>query len=416
MTKKIDPKVFKGALVWAPVAGHKGIRRRWAWNEAKLRYEDPPGGPQYQARRVSELASGREARCFSSLQGAREWKERRNVQVETQNTTATCEHAGYTVADLVRDFKAKRYPFLAEGTVILYERRLELLEPLFTMNVDDLTSQNISDWIDWLKSPEMLSERRNTRVSFEKELKALSTLLRWHIEENDDSRLVFPIKRKHFAKAEVRKRAARQVVLSDDELTKWLTALKQADPLFYAMAVVQVYQVLRVSEVCAMRWSNLDLPNGRYHIREHVLWPRVGGKPPSLAVGTKTTMDSYWVPLWTEVQAVLSTLDVREGCDLIFHDQGNLLTYRQIQYAYDIAFSRAGLPHRGTHVCRHTGATRFLDQTQDLLGLQQLGGWKDQGMPQHYAKIRSQRAEQAMRESEKRLRLVSSTRSDEQAG
>ena len=50
----------------------------------------------------------------------------------------------------------------------------------------------------------------------------------------------------------------------------------------------------------------------------------------------------------------------------------------------------------------------FLDQTQDLLALQQLGGWKDQHMRQHYAKIRSQRAEHAMRKAEKRLHLVQS--------
>lgn len=137
------------------------------------------------------------------------------------------------------------------------------------------------------------------------------------------------------------------------------------------------------------------------------------GRSSATIKGTKTRSDSYWVPLWQEAQTVLKSMP-RFGSDLIFTQDGNLLTDRQVQHAYDRAFVTANLPHRGTHVCRHTGSTMFLDQTQDLLALQQLGGWKNQVMPQHYAKIRSQRAELAMREAEKRI--VAAKGHDDQEG
>jgi integrase len=411
MTKKFDEKAFQGKLIWTPVPGHRGIRRRCHWNEAKLRYEDPPSGPLYEARRVEKTGSERLSKAFSSLREAREWKERRTVEQAAPTTIKT-----YTVEELVRDFKAKRYPFLSEGTIILYERRLGLLGPLLLKEVDSITPKDVSKWLDWLKHPERLAKARSSRISFEKELGTLSALLRWHLEENDESKLIFPIKRKHYERIQLRKRPARNVVLSDSELDRWMTELKKGDPLYHVVAMVQVHQALRVSEVCAMKWNSLDLENGRYEIREHVIWPRVGGRAAKLVPGTKTNAEAYWIPLWEEVQKVLRNLAGQAGSELIFTKDGGLLTYRQVQAAYDRAFERAGLPHRGTHVCRHTGSTLFLDKTQDLLALQQLGGWKNQHMPQHYAKIRSNRLENTMRASERRLKVASKSDGEPKIG
>ncbi len=413
MTKKFDLKNFAGDMVWLAVAGHRSVRRRLKWNQQNKRYEDPRSGALYEVRRVCTQGKRRESKTFSSLRSAIEWRDRRSNDPVEPEVSKSFSVNGYTIAKLVEDFKAKRFPFLSVGSQILYERRLKLLGPLLQREVESITSRDISDWIEWLRNPERISNYRKTRVSFEKELKALSAILRWHIEENDDSQLIFPIKQKHFDKVKIRKSKPRQVLLSDFELDRWLEALKKmTHPIYHAMATVQVFQALRVSEVCAMKWSNLDLNKGRYEIREHVIWPRVGGLKPQLVPGTKTRTDWYAIPLWEDVQKVLKSLLIETKSDLIFTLNGELLTYRQVQFAYDSAFKAAGLPHRGTHVCRHTGSTIFLDKTQDLLALQQLGGWKDQHMPQHYAKIRSSRLEAAMRETERKLKLVANPQNE----
>ncbi len=406
MTKKFDSKSFCGKLVWVSVPNQRGIRRRFAWHDLKRRYEDPLCGPIYEARRVAGRGKNRVSRTFGALQPAIEWKDRRSLEPIDQSLVHAPPKAEYSVGQLIKDFRTKRFSFLSEGTVIIYERLFSSFAPLTSCAADSLTPRHVSEWVDWLKSPARAAESRPTRISFEKELGLLGVLLRWHIEENDDSTLVFPVKRKHFERAQVRKRSAKKFILSEAELSTWLNALRTWDPLFYALAFVQVAQALRVSEVAAMKWNNLDLSIGRYEIREHLVWPRVGGRPPALHQGTKTQRDSHWIPLWAEVQTLLTELLKSKSASLIFTKTGEPLQYRQIQHAYDRAFAKVGLPHRGTHVCRHTGSTMFLDKTQDLLALQQLGGWKDQHMPQHYAKVRAHRAEKAMRESERRLTLV----------
>lgn len=399
-----DLKIFKGNFIWKSISGSRGIRRRLVWDADKSRYGDPVSGSLYEVRKVMARGGARVSKSFSSLAEAREWQSGRTFE-KVRSSAAQSSIESYVISDLVADFKLRRYPFLSEGTIILYERRLQSLAPLMSRTVDSLTSKDISDWIDWLRRPERLAMYSSVRTSFEKELRTLGSLLRWHLEENDEATLVFPIKSKHFERAYLKKRKARSLILSEADLSKWLAVLKAHNQIFYTLAVVQVFQALRVSEVCAMKWSHLDSIDGRYQISEHVIWPRVGGRPPQLVQGTKTSREPYLIPLWKEVQAALEALSKSES-DLIFNENGQLLTYRKVQHAYDRAFEIAGLPHRGTHVCRHTGSTVFLHRTQDLLALQQLGNWKDQHMPQHYAKVVSSRLETAMRETERRLKIV----------
>lgn len=95
----------------------------------------------------------------------------------------------------------------------------------------------------------------------------------------------------------------------------------------------------------------------------------------------------YEVLTEQDVTALLLALPQHPDTDLFFHDEGRLLTYRQIQYMYDKAFKIAGLNFSGTHVLRHSGSTSFYNATGDLLALQHMGTWSNSRMPQHYAKV-----------------------------
>ncbi len=66
--------------------------------------------------------------------------------------------------------------------------------------------------------------------------------------------------------------------------------------------------------------------------------------------------------------------------------EGAWLTYRAIQAAYDRAFAKAQLVHRGTHTLRHTFAVRFLEETKDIYALQRVLGHATLEETQRYAK------------------------------
>ena len=74
--------------------------------------------------------------------------------------------------------------------------------------------------------------------------------------------------------------------------------------------------------------------------------------------------------------------------DFLFELQGKHLEYRHIQHAYDIAFKRAGLHYRGTHVLRHGGCRNLYNESGDLSVAQQLLGDKSEEAARVYAQRR----------------------------
>ncbi len=73
---------------------------------------------------------------------------------------------------------------------------------------------------------------------------------------------------------------------------------------------------------------------------------------------------------------------------LVFsHDGVTPLEYRAIQYRFDKAFERLGMPYSGAHILRHSFATDFLEKTGDHLALMKIMGHRDIRETFRYAKI-----------------------------
>jgi len=48
------------------------------------------------------------------------------------------------------------------------------------------------------------------------------------------------------------------------------------------------------------------------------------------------------------------------------NDKGDFFSYRQIQYAYNKEFKKAGFKHSSTHVMRHGGCRLVFNETKDI--------------------------------------------------
>lgn len=407
MKEKFNPNKYYGPRKAFPISGNANIRRIFNWDKSKQRYIDPVRGNKYEVRRSVKASGKRETRTFESLTEARDW-----LTGIVSPVSSVEQNSEYRVSDLLGDWKRLGWAHLAKGTKIYYERMFFVFGPLLNIQVEALHPKHIDEWIAELKKPAGSFQFSARRESFDKEFSMLKSAINWYIDRNDDSKLRSPFKKRHLLMLRLKpsKPKARKAMY-EEELQAWLAELKKDSLLFYVMAVVQVYQVLRVSEVCAMKWSNLNFEHREYSVSEHVIWPRVNGQPPEVIAGTKTNKSGevFKSFLQRESLEALSLLNRHEGSDLVFTKDGSVLTYRQVQHAYDQAFKRLGLPFRGTHVCRHSGATSFLNKTGDTLALQQMGAWKNQQMALHYGKISSSRAKEAILQMEKKadhLKLV----------
>lgn len=317
--------------------------------------------------------------------------------------------------NLLEEWQGLGCSHLSLSTKIFYDRMTEFFDPLGGIQVEDLHPKHIDEWILLLKSPTYAARFSSRRETFEKEYGLLKLIVTWYIDRTDDAKLRSPFKKRHIQMLRLRPpKPKTRKAMYDNEIESWLAELKKESILFYTIGIVQLYQVLRVSEVCGMKWSNLSLAHREYSVSEHVIWPRVNGAQPQILPGTKTNRSGEIFKSYLQQESVKALTNWSQHTkigDLIFTMDGSLLTYRQVQHAYDKAFKKLGLPFRGTHVCRHSGATSFLDKTGDVLALQQMGAWKNQQMALHYGQIGSNRAKEATLNAERKvdhLRLIES--------
>lgn len=396
-----NPKKFRGNRIWVSLNGYPGVSRLWVWDKTKESYNSPQSGKKYLARKGGV---SRKTKVFASREEALDWL-RGKITAEVPVNIKS-----YTIRDLINDWQRLAWPTFRESTKIFYSKVLTLFKPIEDVPVESLTPAIIDDWISKLKSPEFLKLYRPNRKSILKEFECLKTMVNWYIECHDETKLVKPFKKRHVKMCAIKEVPRNQSrFMTQEEYVRWLSILKHNAPMYYALALVQTRQLLRISEVCAMKWSNLDLHNRTYRLCEHVIWPRVGGKPPEIILGTKNMRggEVHHLPLRQDVTEILREMKDNATCELIFHDNGSILTYRQVQHRYNMAFKTGNLPFSSTHVCRHTGATDFLNETGDYLALQQMGNWADLKVALHYGKVLGSRAKEAIAKAEKpKLHIV----------
>lgn len=413
MKINFNPNHYKGYQTAVEVPGSPNIRRIYRWSKDKQRYIDPANGKKYEARLTLKAIGKRATKTFFSLAEARDWLFGSITQKQTDLSSE-----GYNISDLLNDWRRLGWSHLTKSTQIFYSRMFKSFEPIYNIQAENLHPQHIDEWLHTLRSPEWISKFSSKRESLDKEFSLLKSAVAWYIDRNDNTKLRSPFKKRHTQMLRIRPAKPKtRKAMYPEELELWLAELKKDNFLFYVMALVQVHQVLRVSEVAAMKWSNLNLEHREYTLTEHVIWPRVNGAPPELAPGTKTNKNGEVFKSFLQQESLSALSELRsltQKSDLIFTLDGSLLTYRQVQHAYDKAFVKLGLPFRGTHVCRHSGATNFLEKTGDMLALQQMGAWRTQQMAMHYGKISANRAKEATLKAEKNrehLRLIHSEKS-----
>ena len=413
MNQKFNAKKFLGKKrIYRPVSGATLISRVLVWDDDKSEYREPPRGTKYLARRAEVLEGQRKlvAQSFDTLEAAKNWQLRivvppeggansvsQSRQILSQDRTHLVNGkpalgvGGPLFCEVVDEWKSRTFSRLSKGTQINYEKYLRLhFTGVMKRPIESISPAFVDQWIDERKRLIDRFGRAWQRKSFEHELTLLSAILRYYIEYNDDTSYVHPVKRRHREAVkvarEVNNRSAQDITLLEFE--KFRKSLKKYrfGEVLSALATVQFYQALRISEVAALRWEDVVFEwnspqKSRLTVRQHVVYLRRKGVADFIEKGFKNASADEPVkeqPLFPDSFEALRNLFVDGGQGLIFRNAGgSFFTYRQIQAAYDRAFAEAKLPYRGTHVLRHGGTRHVYNETGDLAIAQQILGNSD---------------------------------------
>lgn len=160
-----------------------------------------------------------------------------------------------------------------------------------------------------------------------------------------------------------------------------------ADDEWRAMITVAVRTGLRLGELLALRWSDVDLQAGRLVVRRAVSRG---------LVGTPKNGKSREVPL-SEQAALALRQHPRHG-ELVFCDQALMMFTRgATKWPLRRALSRAGLRQMGWHTLRHSFASQLVMRGAPLKGVQELLGHSTIEMTMRYSHLSPDARREAVR-------------------
>ena len=166
-------------------------------------------------------------------------------------------------------------------------------------------------------------------------------------------------------------------VLSRDEQSRLLACLNQKMDQFKLAILLCLYTGLRLGEVCALKWSDIDFKNRLITVNRTVQRIAViGGKSKTalLVTDPKSECSRREIPVSAYLLALLTQF--QNGREYIFGGEKPLeprtLQYRFKKYLYALKIS----DHK-FHILRHTFATNCVEEGADVKSLSEMLGHSD---------------------------------------
>lgn len=135
--------------------------------------------------------------------------------------------------------------------------------------------------------------------------------------------------------------------------------------------LISLYTGLRVGEVCALTWEDVDLKQQVLYVRHTVARNRE-----SLVIDRpKTPASVRCVPICSRLMGVLRAY--AGGTGYVISGGQDFLNPRTFEYRYHKLLKTSGVPQINYHALRHTFATRCIESGVDVKSLSEMLGHSD---------------------------------------
>lgn len=142
-----------------------------------------------------------------------------------------------------------------------------------------------------------------------------------------------------------------------------------------------VYTVLktgmRLGEICALRWSDVDLTDNTIKIRNTVTRIRKFGEERGSELiidRAKTESSLRTVPISSALLRVLLKMKEQSVSQYVISDSDSFLSPRTFEYRYKKLLKKCGIEQLNFHALRHTFATKCIESGMDAKTLSELLG------------------------------------------
>ena len=130
---------------------------------------------------------------------------------------------------------------------------------------------------------------------------------------------------------------------------------------------------IRLGEVCALRWSDIDFASGLLHIRRTAYRINYGGHTELVIQTPKSDCSVRTIPLTAKMLSLLCPHKNARDC-YVLTGTGKPMEPRTLQYRFQGFLKSLDIPARNYHTIRHSFATRCIEGGMDVKSLSEILG------------------------------------------
>lgn len=207
-------------------------------------------------------------------------------------------------------------------------------------------------------------------------VKAMSNIIKMVIEFAVSEELCLPLKSKISRPIEEKEDIP---ILSHEEQAKLKAYIDDNMDLTCLGIIISLYAGLRIGEVCALTWNDIDLRLGIIHIRHTVARVKlvdVSGKKGSKLIldKPKTKSSQRDIPISSILMPYLCAARRIAISEFVVSDKDNFLSPRTYEYRYHRVMQNSVIDDINYHALRHTFATRCVEADVDIKSLSEMLG------------------------------------------